>query len=171
MFYIPCFQIYLCIAGAFSLDKNALEITIYVLSAMECFLYVPQFILELAVIYLGERRLANIHHRLYGTLQGVLSFLVIHNLMHWAVDSFLETRFLTSRGDLQQNTRSWNIFVQLFVPPCIYFRFLAMFLFLRVKNLMRQDEARNTLRTTARFLESTNGQRRTVYGTELTHVE
>ena len=61
--------------------------------------------------------------------------------------------------------------MQLFVPPCYFFRFLAVFLFLRVKNLLRQDEARDKLRKTAKYLKSVKSPRRTGYGTELIMVQ
>lgn len=61
----------------------------------------------------------------------------------WVIDSFLETEYLVSRDDFPH---SWHICVQLFLPFCIYFRFVSVLLLLKIKVLFTQTAALKTKR-------------------------
>lgn len=112
---------------------------IYLLNAVESFLYMPQIILTATVIYLGQTRVFYVSHRLSSTLQSFLNFLTVYSFGRWVIDSFLETEYLVSRDEF---SHTWANCVQFFLPFCIYFRFVSVFFLLKVKRLLRQFKAR-----------------------------
>lgn len=110
---------------------------IYVISAFESLLFMPQIILTALVIRLGLTRVGNVSHRYFGTLQRALSYLAMYSFGCWIIDSFLEMDYLIHREDFPE---AWEACVHFFLPFCIYFRFVSVLLLLKVKRLLRHSK-------------------------------
>ena len=107
-------------------------------SAVESFMPIPQVIISTVVIHLGQNRLPERRHPLFHTLQTALTFLTLFSFVRWAIDSFFEMEFLSSRSEYDHDHGVWKVFVKLFLPFRIYFRYVSVILFLKIKKLMRE---------------------------------
>lgn len=117
------------------------SIYLYLGSALEALISIPQNILSICVIFYGERREVTLHdslHPYYSTLQGSLSFLTLFSFIRWIVDSFYETELLLQKAEAFGEL--WIILVVGLLPFLIYFRFVCVSHFLRIKKLLRETE-------------------------------
>lgn len=117
--------------------SNITKSWIFFLNVLEPALYMPQIILTAFVIRLGLTRQGNVSHRYFPTLQMALSYLAMYSFGRWVVDSFLETEYVT---ETDRYPGAWEVCVHLFLPLCIYFRFISILLLLKVKRLLRQSK-------------------------------
>ena len=101
--------------------------------------YCVQYVLQAVIMYLGRTRKANVNHSYYATIQQNLSFLAMVNVIIWSKNSFLLPQY--NHEDIHAQYIS-PILTDLFQPPCIYFRFISIFILLKAKNRLRDDEIR-----------------------------
>ena len=122
---IPTFSRWMNVTGAFLVFTAA-----------------PQTVLSALVICYGQRWAANVRHPYYNTLQSSLSYLAVYSLVKWFISSFFKLNYLDFGTEIEESGGVRAIFVRLFMPAIIYFRFLSIILFLKVKNVMREAEVR-----------------------------
>ena len=100
-----------------------------------------QSICQSVLIYHGRHHVMEFTHLYNTTVQGHLSFLAMFNLLTWAKDSFVVPSLLHSRKDAVIS----DVLNQLFLPLCIFFRFISIALLLNVKNYFREDELKHII--------------------------
>ena len=104
------------------------------LSTVSYVILMPQFVIQTLIIYYGRRREGNLRHVFYPSLQANLSYLAMFNFAQWTKDSF----FISHDDFVDMGTN--DILQRLCMPPCIYFRFLSIFLLINIKHQFREDE-------------------------------
>lgn len=110
--------------------------------ALEALISILQNIVSILIIYYGERREVALHdslHPYHSTLQGALSFLMAFSFIRWIIDSFYEMEFLRENNAYNQFGGTWEILVVGLLPFLIYFRYVCVNKFVRIKKLLREN--------------------------------
>ena len=113
------------------------DIPLYILTILECLLILIGCLCQFGIIYLANSHAVN---EPIQNVEGLFYYLAAFNFSQWALNSFMETGYLTHRIEMNRSVvPAWEAVVHLCMPLITYFRYICAFLILDAKTCIEND--------------------------------